>query len=133
MAKNLSTHYSVPDVKILVVDDEKLVLDQISEVLETMGYEVIKGKDGKEAIKMFEKNNPDLLLLDIRMLNADGYEAYFEIKKNHKDAKIIFMSAFPIENESYEKIREYGMTYLLIKPFSIDVLKDAVKEVIGNS
>ena len=65
MAKNLSTHYSVPDVKILVVDDEKLVLDQISEVLETMGYEVIKGKDGKEAIKMFEKNNPDLLLLDI--------------------------------------------------------------------
>lgn len=87
MAKNLSTHYSVPDVKILVVDDEKLVLDQISEVLETMGYEVIKGKDGKEAIKMFEKNNPDLLLLDIRMPNADGYEAYFEIKKITKTPK----------------------------------------------
>ena len=119
-------------MKILVVDDEKLVLDQISEVLETMGYDVIKGKDGKEAIELFEKNNPDLLLLDIRMPNVDGYEAYFEIKKNHKNAKIIFMSAFPIENESYAKIREHGMMYLLIKPFSIDVLKDAVIEAIGN-
>ncbi len=118
--------------KILVVDDEELVLNQISEVLESLEYDVIRGKDGKEAIEMFEKNNPDLLLLDVRMPNTDGYEAYFEIKKNHKDAKIIFMSAFPIENESYSKIRKHGMMYLLIKPFSIDMLKDAVNEVMRN-
>lgn len=119
--------------KILVVDDEELVLNQISEILEDAGYDVFKGKDGSEAIELFEKTNPDLLLIDIRMPNIDGYEAYFEIKKRHKDAKIVFMSAFPIENESYSKIREFGLMYLLNKPFSINVLKDTVKEVMKDN
>lgn len=118
--------------KILLVDDEPSILESVSDALENVGYNVIKGHDGEEAITLYEKEKPDIVLLDIRMPVKDGLEAFFDIKKLHKDAKIIFMSAYPLENDTYQRVKENEIVYVLTKPFSIDLLLEMINEVIKN-
>lgn len=116
--------------KILLVDDEEQILISVSDYLKSIDFDVINGRDGEEAVELFEKEKPDLVLLDVRMPKKDGYQAYFDIKNSHKDAKIVLMSAYPIENELYEQIKNQEMVYFLNKPFSTDALRDIINEVI---
>jgi two-component system chemotaxis response regulator CheY len=116
--------------KILLVDDEEEILVSVSDYLSSLNFDVINGRNGEEAVELFEKEKPDLVLLDVRMPKKDGYQAYFDIKDRHKDAKIMLMSAYPIENALYEKIKNQEMIYFLNKPFTTEALKDMIMELI---
>ena len=69
------------DRKILIVDDEKNIVEIIAFNLKKEGYQVIKAADGEEGVKKAMEENPDLILLDIMMPKMDGYEA---CKKSEK-------------------------------------------------
>ena len=69
------------DRKILIVDDEKNIVEIIAFNLKKEGYQVIKAADGEEGVKMAMEENPDLILLDIMMPKMDGYEACKKIRK----------------------------------------------------
>jgi two-component system response regulator VicR len=102
--------------KILVVDDEKPIADILKFNLEKEGYEVICAYDGDEAIHLAEKENPDLLLLDIMLPNKDGNEVCREIRKNHT-MPIIMITAKDSEIDKVLGL-ELGADDYVTKPFS---------------
>lgn len=116
--------------KILVVDDDKDSLEITSKVLQDAGYDVIEASGGNKAISQYEEQKPDLVLLDIRMPTMDGYEAFFKIKEIHPDAKVIFMTAYAVDEQIHQRAKELNLIYLLMKPFSFDFLKELVADVL---
>ena len=68
-------------MKILVVDDEKLLVKGIKFNLENEGYEVVTGADGMEAVELAGSENPDLIVLDLMMPRLDGLEACGKIRE----------------------------------------------------
>ena len=114
-------------MKILVVDDEKLIRDVIKEYLLNEGYEVIEAENGVEAIEKCNKNIIDLMILDIMMPKMDGYSAYKEIIKDQKIPTIILSA----RSEEYDKLLGFdlGVDDFLAKPFSPKELVARVKAV----
>ncbi|WP_077623749.1 response regulator YycF [Sediminibacillus massiliensis] len=102
--------------KILVVDDEKPIADILKFNLEKEGYDVVCAYDGDEAIELTEKENPDLLLLDIMLPNKDGNEVCREIRKNHT-MPIIMITAKDAEIDKVLGL-ELGADDYVTKPFS---------------
>ncbi|MDC3415057.1 response regulator YycF [Aquibacillus sp. 3ASR75-11] len=102
--------------KILVVDDEKPIADILKFNLEKEGYEVICAYDGDEAIHLTDKENPDLLLLDIMLPNKDGNEVCREIRKHHS-MPIIMITAKDSEIDKVLGL-ELGADDYVTKPFS---------------
>lgn len=118
-------------MKILVVDDEKLIRDVIKEYLLNENYKVLEAEDGIQAIEMAEKYDIDLIILDIMMPKKDGYSAYKEIREN-KVIPTIILSA---RNEEYDKLIGFdlGIDDFLAKPFSPKELVARVKAVLRRN
>ena len=76
--------------KILVVDDDKEILFSMSKLLEYDGFHVIQAKDGIEALEQFEKEKPDLIILDIMMPKLDGISALMKIRASTCRTRIVF-------------------------------------------
>jgi len=78
--------------KILVLDDEPAILIMIKKMLEKADYEVSVASNGKEGMRLFEMEKPDLLITDIIMPEKEGLETIFELRKKHPELKIIAIS-----------------------------------------
>ncbi|RPH88090.1 MAG: response regulator, partial [Desulfobacteraceae bacterium] len=78
---------------VLVVDDEPEILKSVQQILLDESYEVLCARDGHEALKKTEEENPDLVLLDIKMPGLDGIEVLQWVKTNHPQLPVIMMSA----------------------------------------
>lgn len=117
---------------ILVVDDEPDILMTVSFRLKKAGYEVIVAKDGNEAIKKAKECNPDMIILDLRLPEKDGFEVFQEIKleESLKDKPIVFLTASsgPEIKGKIDSIRHDGF---MTKPFEAAVLIKKVKSLIG--
>lgn len=113
------------DRKILVVDDEKNIVDIIKFNLKKEGYEVITASDGEEAVLKTFEENPDLILLDIMMPRVDGYEACKKIREKY-DTPIIMLTA---RAEEVDKVLglELGADDYVTKPFGVRELMARVK------
>lgn len=77
--------------KILVVDDEKSIINLIRINLALEGYKVLEALNGKDAISIFKKEEPDLVLLDIMLPDLDGYEVLKELQNIDASKPIIFL------------------------------------------
>lgn len=101
---------------ILVVDDEKEIRDLVGIYLTNEGYEVFKAFNGAEALNILEKQDIDLVILDVMMPNMDGMETCINIRK-HKDMPIIMLSA---KSEDMDKIMGLttGADDYVTKPFN---------------
>lgn len=111
--------------KILVVDDEKPISDIVKFNLEKEGYEVVVAYDGEEAIQQTEKENPDLIVLDLMLPKKDGLEVTREVRKTH-DMPIIMVTA---KDQEIDKVLglEMGADDYVTKPFSTRELIARVK------
>ncbi len=119
-------------MRVLIVDDEKLIRDVIKEYLLLEGYQVLEATDGNSAITKVEKNaDIDLIIMDIMMPNLDGYSAAKEIFKIKK-IPIIMLSA---RKEEYDKLLGFdlGIDDYVTKPFSPKELIARVKAVLNRS
>ena len=103
-------------LKVLVVDDEKPIADILKFNLEKEGYEVIVAYDGDDAIELAEKEDPDLILLDIMLPGKDGNEVCREVRKT-KTMPIIMLTA---KDDEIDKVLglELGADDYVTKPFS---------------
>ena len=116
---------------ILVVDDEKDLLDLIEYNLRKEGFEVLKAENGQQGIEVAKKNKPDLVLLDIMMPKMDGLEAV-EIMRQDDDLKnipIIFLTARSDEKTEVEGLNKGGDDYIT-KPISTTKLISRIKAVM---
>ena len=118
-------------MKILVVDDEKLLVKGIRFNLENEGYDVITGSDGMEAVELAGSENPDLIVIDLMMPRLDGLEACGKIRE-FSDVPIIMLTA---KADDMDKLLgfEHGADDYLTKPFNILELKARIKALLRRS
>ncbi len=118
-------------MKILLVDDEKLIRDVVREYLELDGFLIDEADDGVEAVAMALKNDYNLIIMDIMMPKKDGYQAVREIRRE-KDIPVLMLSA---RGEEFDKLLgfELGIDDYVTKPFSPKELVARVKAIIKRN
>lgn len=120
--------------KILVVDDDLIIVESIVQALEEdeYDYEVISAADGFEAGLQVKHFKPDLLILDIMMPDIKGYEVCKKIKtgEDTKHMKIIVLSAY-LDEEKFKQMKENGADVCFSKPLPLPKLKDEVAKLLG--
>lgn len=114
--------------KILVVDDEQLIVDSVKYGLEKEGFEIITAFDGEHAIAKNEADKPDLIVLDVQLPKMDGWNVCREIRKTSR-VPIIMLTA---RAEEVDKVLglELGADDYLIKPFSLRELLARVRAAL---
>ena len=118
-------------MRILVVDDEKLLVKGIKFNLENEGYQVTVGYDGEEAVRLAKSEDFDLIILDIMMPKVSGLEACMQIRE-FSTVPIIMLTA---RSEDMDKIIgfEYGADDYITKPFNILELKARVRALLRRA
>ena len=117
--------------KILVADDEASIRRILETRLKMVGYDVVVAEDGEEAVEIFNKVNPDLVVLDVMMPKMDGYGVTREIRRT-SDVPIIILTALGDVSERITGL-ELGADDYVIKPFSPKELEARVKAVLRRT
>jgi len=118
-------------MKILIVDDEKLIRDVIKEYCESSNYQTDEAETGMEALKKLNTNNYDLLILDIMMPEMDGFTMLKSLKEDKKIPTIVLSA----RGEEYDKLSGFdlGIDDYLTKPFSPKELMARVKAILNRT
>lgn len=118
-------------MKILVVDDEELLVKGIRFNLQNEGYEVLTGSNGLEAVEMARNNAPDLIILDVMMPQMDGITACAQIRE-FSNVPIILLTA---KTDDMDKLMgfEHGADDYVTKPFNILELKARIRALLRRS
>ena len=118
-------------MKILVVDDEELLVKGIRFNLQSEGYEVITGYNGAEAVQLTKNESPDLVILDVMMPEMDGLTACSKIRE-FSDVPIIYLTA---KADDMDKLIgfDHGADDYLTKPFNILELKARIRALLKRS
>lgn len=116
---------------IMVVEDEDNIRANVAEFLQTEGYDTILAKDGEEALRLFEQQPPDLVILDLMLPKVDGLEVCKKLRQNSA-VPIIMVTA---RNEEIDKLLglELGADDYITKPFSLRELKARIKAVMRRT
>ena len=115
---------------ILIVEDEEIERNLVSEVLVTLGYDAISAENGLKAIEIMKERNVDLILTDIHMPEMNGLELLKQIRSNgYKDLPVIMMTGFD-PHESRKTYEKYQAAALLIKPFRLMQLKEILDDLL---
>jgi len=115
---------------ILVVDDDRLVVELARRTLEQHGYDVFTAGNGEEALKALATKIPDLIILDVQMPDMNGYT--FIVEKNkmpqYFNIPVVMLTA---SSEMGPLFKRHGVKGYLIKPFKLQELFDKVAEIVG--
>lgn len=116
--------------RILVVDDEPKNVELLDGIL-SEDYEVIKAFNGNDALTQIEKSLPDIILLDMRMQEMNGYEVCKKLKGNEKKNSIPIILISNL-NDKFERIKaiQAGADDFFLKPFDIDILCERIKSLL---
>ncbi|HTY23597.1 MAG TPA: PAS domain S-box protein [Desulfomonilaceae bacterium] len=112
--------------KVLVVDDEESIRNLMRMTLELDGYEVLLAQDGPTGLKMFEKESPDVVLLDVRLPGMGGIEVLTRIKALDPDSEVIIVTGHGDMEMATECLRREASNFLT-KPISEEVLSLSLK------
>lgn len=118
--------------RILIVDDDEMVLIAVNELLKQEGYEVDPVSSGSEAIEKLGQGTYDLIMLDIIMPEMDGFELCRKIREmdTNKETPVVFLSA---KNQDKDRVAgmEAGANLFLSKPISPDKLLSIISDTLG--
>jgi len=114
-------------VKILIVDDEVDVCRFAKSFFEARGLVVFTALGGHEALEVFKKEKPDIMLIDVKMGDMDGVALLKEIKKIDKKVDTIMVSAIE-DMDVIEEARRHGATEYITKPLVLEELEKIVLE-----
>lgn len=117
--------------KVLYVEDEVFLAKIVSETLQGRGYDVILESDGSKAVEQFNKEKPDVCILDIMLPNKDGFTIADEIRDKDTLMPIIFLSA---KSQTGDVVNGFkmGANDYIRKPFSIEELIVRIENVLKN-
>lgn len=114
--------------KILIVDDKYGIRLLLSEVFNNEGYQVFQAANGRTAIEIAQNEKPDIVILDMKIPGMDGLEILRNIRTFDSEMKVIMMTAYG-ELDMLEEAFEFGVLKHFIKPFNINDLKIAIREI----
>jgi DNA-binding NtrC family response regulator len=118
-------------MKIMVVDDEGIVLSSCRKVLEAEGFDVLVADSVDEALKLLNSKSgpmPSILLVDVKMPVHDGMYLMQQIKPRYPELPVIVMSGYPTE-ETVETAAHFGAATFIAKPFTPEELLDTIRSV----
>ena len=120
--------------KILVAEGERDTRELIGHTLRFAGFDVVLVANGIEAVERVPLEEPDLIILDVRMPKMTGYEACRQLKKNPETAEIpvVFLSAKGQESEIERGLAAGAVAYIL-KPFAPDELSNQVRDILRRA
>ena len=114
---------------IIIIDDDDDLLESIAEHLKLKGFDIVgTGRNGLEAVQLYEEYRPDIVLLDLLMPNYDGIYALEHIKRIDFDAKVIVLTGH-YNKINKQKIKPFNVTKVLEKPCSIAQLESLLKSM----
>ncbi len=117
---------------ILLVDDEDIILDVASEILESLGYTVILARSGEQAIDLYarDQSKVNLVILDLIMPGLNGRKTYDQLNQINPGIKVLLSSGYSLSGEA-SSILEHGRVGFIQKPYNINDLSKKVREVLG--
>jgi two-component system, cell cycle sensor histidine kinase and response regulator CckA len=118
---------------ILVVDDEKMVLDIGTEMIRKMGYQTISARNGDEAISLYRKSRDDidLVVLDLIMPGASGSETFDMLRQINAGVKVLLASGYSIDSQAIDLI-DRGCNGFIQKPYSLEELSRKIDEIMKS-
>ena len=118
--------------RLLVVDDEKTILELLSGSLRLAGFEVTTAASGTEAVRAASSRRPDLVLLDVMMPDGDGFEALRRMRSAGIEVPVIFLTA---RDEEPDRVNGFdlGADDYVTKPFSLNELLGRIRAVLRRS
>ncbi len=119
--------------RILLVDDEKGVIEVCSEMLETLGYDVLVAQSGSEAVSIMkaEPFGIDLVILDMVMPGLNGYDTYEKLRAISPETRVLVCSGYSKEDEIRQMI-ENGCNDYIYKPFDVAMLSEKIQAVFNQ-
>lgn len=119
-------------LKVLVTEDEAINRMYISTILQRNGWEIDEAADGVEAIELIEKNDYDVVLMDISMPRLNGIDAAIKIREDEKDGRhlpliALTAHAFPADRK---KFLEAGMDDVVVKPLNEETLIEVIAKYV---
>ena len=120
--------------KILLVDDEEDIIKMNMLNLIESNYDVVSANEGREALEKAEKENPDLILMDVIMPGMDGLETLGRLKNNPRTSSIpvIILSGVG-EKRAWDKAKASGAADFIDKPFNGDMLLEAIRKNLSRT
>jgi CheY-like chemotaxis protein len=122
-------------VKILVAEDETDIRELVAfSLINIGGFQVVKARNGAEAVEVARAELPDLILMDVRMPGMTGVEACATLKKipETRDIPVVFLSAMGQEQEIQQGM-EVGAVEYILKPFAPDMLMNKVRDILKRA
>jgi AmiR/NasT family two-component response regulator len=117
--------------RILIADDESLILMDLREMLTNLGYLVVgEANDGRSAVNMARELRPDLVIMDVKMPDMDGIEAA-QVLTAEKVAPVLLLTAYS-QQDLMERAKEAGVVGYLVKPFRESNLAPAVEITLSR-
>ncbi len=118
--------------KILIVDDDEVLVSMLQETLNAMGYQAQGSTDGEEAIKKIDTEEFDLVITDIRMPKMDGISFLRSLKEKKPKLPVIMITGFSLAYTQQRATQE-GADGYLVKPFKIEKIEELVKNLLQES
>ena len=116
----------------IVIDEDIDTCDVLTECLELKNIQILgDGYDGKDAVDLYKKYNPDIVFLDIMMPHYDGFYALEKIKQLDPDARVIMVTG-DLTAETYNRLQILKTSAIIYKPFDIDHMMEVIKQVLGD-
>lgn len=115
--------------KVLIVDDEPEVTELIKRSLERRGFEVMVASTGQEALTLYPKENPQVVLLDLGLPDINGRDVLKEIKAKAPQIKVMIMSGYT-DSKTKQELISMGADSFLDKPIIPAKIADAIKETL---
>jgi CheY-like chemotaxis protein len=133
---NKNDHYDKKNNKILLIDDEPDIIYSMKRVLENNNEFVVDSyTDPILALTNFKPGSYDLILLDIKMPNMNGFDLYQKMKKIDSNAKMCFLTASELFYEEYRRLDAYpslDKAYFIQKPIRIEQLLGKLNEILNS-
>ena len=117
---------------VLVVDDDSMILQVMSDLLNAAGYDVLTATNGEDAVKVHVERAPALTFLDVKLRGKSGIDVFREIRRVDPSATIVILTGYPKIEDTVQVIKEGAYNYLT-KPIKTEELLEMVQEVLGPS
>ena len=119
---------------VLLAEDDGRLRTLISNTLRTAGYAVFEAADGKEAFEIARAHGAsiDLLLTDVIMPGMNGGTLFERVAAVHSETRVLFMSGYS-DNAALRQVEQVPGTYLIHKPFSMDLLTAKIRDTLESS
>ncbi len=118
--------------RVLVVDDDRHIVDWLKEALTSSGFTVRGAYNGQEALALAREDSPDLILLDLKMPDMDGYEVIRNLRRDQatRNIPVIVITGSSLDDDyDHVKVLGMGVEHMLTKPFTVETLVEEIKRV----